>query len=106
VEAVLVTRIVGRDIVAHQNPVWVGATGDSPFFGGWHGYYGMAMAGPVGSYETESVEYTVETVLYDVEDSKPLWGARSTTSRKRPTDFGRDIAGRVADELKAAGLAH
>jgi hypothetical protein len=99
VEAVLVSRIVGRDAHPEAYPEWVGGPAD-PYYYGWYGY--MGTYGPY--YAGESVEYTVETVLYDVQDKKPLWAARSTTTRKSPTDFADDIAGPMADELEAAGL--
>jgi hypothetical protein len=98
VEAVLVSRIVGRDAHPEAYPEWVGGPAD-PYYYGWYGYMGT-----YGPYTTGSVEYTVETVLYDIEDKKPLWAARSTTTRKSPTDFANDIAGPMADELVSAGL--
>ena len=55
-------------------------------------------------YTTETNEFIVETVLYDLKDDKPMWAARSNTSTTNPGDFGKDIAGKVAESLKKAGL--
>jgi len=46
----------------------------------------------------------VETVLYALDDNKPMWAARSVTRRTSPSAFAKDIGGTVADELKKAGL--
>jgi hypothetical protein len=96
IDAVLVSSIVGHEVHVDAYPA---AGPGGPYYHGWYGYMGT-----YSTYTTVSVEYTVETVLYDVEDSKPLWAAHSTTTRKSPADFGSDIAGPIADELEDAGM--
>jgi hypothetical protein len=96
-DAVLVSTIVGQQVHIDSYPTG-GPTGYS-YSRGWYGYMGA-----YGTSTTVSVEYTVETVLYDLEDQKPLWAARSTTTRKSPADFADDIADPIADELLDAGL--
>lgn len=96
IDAVLVSHIVGREV--HVDAYPAGGPG-GPYYHGWYGYMGS-----YGVYTTVSVEYTVETVLYDLEDKKPLWAAHTTTTRKSPADFGTDIADPIADELLEAGV--
>jgi hypothetical protein len=97
VDAVLVSSIIGQQVHVDSYPT--GGPVGGPYYHGWYGYMGS-----YGYSTTVSVEYTVETVLYDLEDQKPLWAARSTTTRKSPADFAEDIADPIADELEDAGL--
>ena len=107
VDAVLVSKIISRDVTVKSTPVWQTAVATDPFYGGWYGYFGgipVTDTGMVGGNVTEKTEYVWETVLYDLEDNKPMWAARSVSSRNSPGKFGSDIANRVASELKVAGL--
>jgi hypothetical protein len=102
VDGVLVTRVAGRKTQIQSTPVWVGAPVASPFYGGFYDYW--YAPGAVATYTTEESEFVVETVLYALSDNKPLWAARSVTSRDSPSKFARDIASTVADQLKKDGL--
>ena len=99
IDGALVSRIDRRTTKTESSPVWVG--GGVPTMGFYdYWYYPVA----VGTYTTESNEFVVETVLYDLRDNKPYWAARSNTSRTAPTKFANDIAKPVADSLKESGL--
>ena len=99
IDGALVSRIDRRTTKTESSPVWVG--GGVPTMG-FYDYYYYPVA--VGTYTTESNEFVVETVLYDLRDNKPYWAARSNTSRTAPTKFANDIAKPVADSLKESGL--
>src|SRR5262245_14859187 len=98
IDGVLVSRIDRRTTKTESTPVWVGG-------GPWVGYYDYWYTPvAVGTYTTESNEFIVETVLYNLRDDRPYWMARSNTSRTSPTKFANDIAKPVADSLKESGL--
>jgi len=99
IDGALVSRIDRRTTKTESTPVWVG--GGVPTMG-FYDYYYYPVA--VGTYTTETNEFVVETVLYDLRDNKPYWAARSNTSRTAPTKFANDIAKPVADSLKESGL--
>ena len=99
IDGALVSRIDRRTTKTESSPVWVG--GSVPTMG-FYDYYYYPVA--VGTYTTETNEFVVETVLYDLRDNKPYWAARSNTSRTAPTKFANDIAKPVADSLKESGL--
>ena len=102
IDAALVSRIVRSDTKVDSTPVYAGTA----YYGGFYGYYSMPMMPmTVGSYTTTTTEYVIETVLYDLEDQKPMWAGRSRTTTTSPAQFARDIGGKVAEELKAGGLA-
>ena len=98
IDGALVTRVDRRTTKTETTPVFVGG---GTYYAGFYDYWYTPVA--VGSYTTESNEFIVESILYDLLDSKPLWMARSNTSRTDPGKFGQDIAGPVADALKSSG---
>ncbi len=98
IDGALVSRIDRRTTKTESTPVWVGG-GYAP---GFYDYWYTPVA--VGTYTTESNEFVVETVLYDLRDNRPYWMARSNTSRTNPTKFAQDISGQVAESLKQSGL--
>ena len=98
IDGALVSRIDRRTTKTESTPVWVGGG----YAVGFYDYYYTPVA--MGTYTTESNEYVVETVLYNLRDNRPYWMARSNTSRTAPTKFANDIAKPVADSLKASGL--
>jgi hypothetical protein len=99
IDGALVSRIDRRTTKTESSPVWVG--GGVPTMGFYdYMYYPVA----VGTYTTETNEFVVETVLYNLRDNKPYWAARSNTSRTAPTKFANDIGKPVADSLKESGL--
>ena len=98
IDGALVSRIDRRTTKTESTPVWVGGG----YAVGFYDYYYTPVA--MGTYTTESNEFVVETVLYDLRDNRPYWMARSNTSRTAPTKFANDIAKPVAESLKASGL--
>jgi hypothetical protein len=98
IDGVLVSRVDRRTTKTESTPVWVGG---GPVVG-YYDYWYTPMA--VGTYTTESNEFIVETVLYNLSDDRPYWAARSNTSRTSPSKFANDIAGPVANSLKESGL--
>jgi len=98
IDGALVSRVDRRTTTTQSTPVWVGGG----YAVGFYDYYYTPVA--MGTYTTESNEFVVETVLYDLRDNRPYWMARSNTSRTAPTKFANDIAKPVADSLKASGL--
>lgn len=98
IDGALVSRIDRRTTKTESTPVWVGGG----YAVGFYDYYYTPVA--MGTYTTESNEYVVETVLYNLRDNRPYWMARSNTSRTAPTKFANDIAKPVADSLKQSGL--
>src|SRR5262252_587721 len=88
IDGALVSKIARADVKTEYYPVWVGAA-VTPV--GFYDYWYAPAA--VATYTTEDVDYVVETVLFDVEDGRPYWMARSNTSRTSPTKFAKDIGG-------------
>jgi hypothetical protein len=99
IDGALVSRIDRRTTKTESTPVWVG--GGVPAYG-FYDYWYAPVA--VGTYTTEENEFIVETILFDLEDGRPYWMARSNTSRTNPTKFANDIARPVAESLKQSGL--
>jgi len=99
IDGALVSRVDRRTTKTESTPVWVGGT-VAPV--GFYDYWYAPVA--IGTYTTESNEFIVETILYNLNDNRPYWMARSNTSRTAPDKFARDISGPVADALKQSGL--
>jgi len=99
IDGALVSCIDRRTTKTESTPVWVG--GGVPAYG-FYDYWYAPVA--VGTYTTEENEFIVETILFDLEDGRPYWMARSNTSRTNPTKFAKDIAKPVADSLKESGF--
>jgi len=102
IEGVLVSKIARRTTKLESTPVFIGGSYGAVYGGGYYDYWVAPAA--VATYTTEDNEFVVETVLYTLSDDKPMWAARSVTSRTSPTKFAKDIGGVVADDLKKAGL--
>ena len=102
IEGVLVSKVARRTTKLESTPVFVGGSYGAIYGAGFYDYWVAPMA--VATYTTEENEFVVETVLYTLDDNKPMWAARSVTSRTSPSAFARDIGGAVADGLKQAGL--
>ena len=102
IEGVLVSKVARRTTNLESTPVFVGGSYGAIYGAGFYDYWVAPMA--VATYTTEENEFVVETVLYTLDDNKPMWAARSVTSRTSPSAFARDIGGAVADGLKQAGL--
>jgi hypothetical protein len=101
IDGALVSRIDRADVKTQSTPVWVGTA--APTVGFYDYWYAPAPAA-VATYTTEESNYVVETVLFDVDDGRPYWAARTNTGRTEPTKFAKDIAGPVAQSLKESGL--
>lgn len=98
IDGALVSRVDRKTTKTESTPVWVGGG----YAVGFYDYYYTPVA--MGTYTTESNEFVIETVLYNLRDNRPYWMARSNTSRTNPTKFANDIAKPVAESLKASGL--
>ncbi len=101
INGALVSRIDRSDVKTEYSPVWVGTSVATV---GFYDYWYAPAPAAVATYTTEDVKYVVETVLFDVDDGRPYWMARSNTSRTSPTKFANDIAKAVAKSLKESGL--
>ncbi|HME92184.1 MAG TPA: hypothetical protein VKE49_12225 [Myxococcaceae bacterium] len=99
IDGALVSRIDRATVKTESTPVFVGVGGATV---GFYDYWYAPAA--VGTYTTEETNYVVETVLFDVDDGRPYWAARTNTGRTEPTKFAKDIAGPVAQSLKESGL--
>jgi len=99
IDGALVSRIDRADVKTQYYPVWVGGA-VTPV--GFYDYWYAPAA--VATYSREDIDYVVETILFDIDDARPYWMARSNTSRTSPTKFAKDIAGPVAQSLKGSGL--
>ena len=99
IDGALVSRIDRADVKTEYTPVFVGGGGTAV---GFYDYWYAPAA--VATYTTEESNYIVETILFDVDDGRPYWMARSNTSRTSPTKFAKDIARPVAQSLKESGL--
>jgi len=99
IDGALVRRIVRADVKTEYTPVFVG--GGVVAVGFYDYWYAPAA---VATISTEDTEYAVESVLFDIDNARPYWMARSNTSRTSPTKFANDIGGPVAEALKKSGL--
>jgi len=99
IDGALVSRIVRADVKTEYTPVFVG--GGVVAVGFYDYWYAPAA---VATISTENTEYAVESVLFDIDNARPYWMARSNTSRTSPTKFANDIGGPVAQSLKESGL--
>ena len=99
IDGALVSRIVRADVKTEYTPVFVG--GGVVAVGFYDYWYAPAA---VATYTTEDTDYAVETVLFEIDNARPYWMARSNTSRTSPTKFANDIGGPVAEALKKSGL--
>jgi len=102
IEGVLVSKIARRTTKLESTPVFIGGSYGAIYGGGFYDYWAAPMA--VATYTTEENDFIVETVLYALDDNKPMWAMRTDTSRTSPSKFAGDIGGAVADDLKKAGL--
>ena len=88
IDGALVRRIVRADVKTEYTPVFVG--GGVVAVGFYDYWYAPAA---VATISTEDTEYAVESVLFDIDNARPYWMARSNTSRTSPTKFANDIGG-------------
>ena len=100
----LVLRAVDKE---HEERYVPGETWHSPVvYRSWGGYwrYGWTAVHEPGYMTTDTV-YTVETLLYSLEDEKLVWAGRSETTNPGDLEtFISDYAAAVDDELRKSGL--
>ena len=102
---VVVMRALGREqeMTSQGGTMWYTSGSYSSFWGGYWGTGWNAVYTP-GYLNTETI-VTVETLVYSLGQDKLIWGGRSkTTNPKRVDDAIHDLANKVANEMKKAGL--
>jgi len=102
-DGALVSRVVNIHIDDSKGPQWVG--GAYVPAGGWYGYYTTYAYVPVSRVSEGETSFDVETVLYLLEDEKPMWAARSTSKEQSPKKLAAAIRDAVIDAFKARGVA-
>jgi len=79
----------------------------TPMYSGmWGGYWGYGWGGVYdpGYLKTENILH-VETLVYSVDQNKLLWAGQSKSTNPKNVDgLIKDLVGKVADEMKKAGL--
>ncbi|MEW5738793.1 MAG: hypothetical protein AB1938_07690 [Myxococcota bacterium] len=103
VDGALVSRVVNIHFNDSKGPQWVG--GAYVPTGGWYGYYTSYAYVPVSRVSEDSATYDVETVLYLLEDEKPMWAARSKSSETSPKKLAAAIGDAVSDAFRERGVA-
>jgi hypothetical protein len=101
---VVALRLVGRDQELGGSPAQYYAA--PPYSSMWGGYWGMGFGGlyDAGYVRTEQV-FFVETLIYALEQNKLVWAGQSKTTNPKSVDqLVRDLVGKVAGEVKKAGL--
>jgi hypothetical protein len=101
---VVVLRLVDRAQEASAtNPTYWAA----PTYGNvWSGYWSYGWGGlyDPGHVRVDNVLY-VETLVYSLEQNKLVWaGLSKTTNPKSANDLVKELVGKVAGEVKKAGL--
>ncbi len=112
VAGAVVMRVVGKDqqlsaSAGGYSPAGVGYWGSpvyTSFYGG--GFYGYGWGGVyMPGYVTTDTIISVETLIYDLQQNKLLWAARSqTTNPEKVGPFVKELTAKVAAELKKEGL--
>ena len=101
---VVALRLVGSQSEVSSTP-GMGYVG--PYYGGfWGGYYGYSwgMVYDTGYVRTDNV-FHVETLVYSLEQNKLVWAGQSKTTNPSSADaFIKELVGKVAAEVKKAGL--
>ena len=101
---VVVLRLTDRAQEASaQNPMYWAA----PTYGNvWSGYWSYGWGGlyDAGHVKVDNILY-VETLVYSLEQGKLVWaGLSKTTNPKSANDLVKELVGKVASEVKKAGL--
>ncbi len=102
VQGLVVMRLVDTD----QQKVYSSVVWSSGYYGNaWDYYgYGWSTAYPIGKAHTQTT-ITVETLLYDLANAKPIWaGVSRTTNPKDTGSFMKEMAKDIGKKLKEAGL--
>jgi hypothetical protein len=97
-------RLVGQDKEMTGSPAMYYST---PGYGSmWGGYWGMGWGGVYdpGYVRTENI-FHVEVLVYSLEQNKLVWAGQSRTTNPKTADkLVKEVVGKVADEIKKAGL--
>ncbi len=105
VVGVAAMRVVGKDKEITQSPgTYWGGAGYATFWGS--GYYGTGWGAVYepGYLRTDTI-VSVDTLIYSLRQDKLVWAGRSeTTNPKNVQKFVKELAGKVADQLKKLGL--
>lgn len=102
--AVVVMRGIGeRTEINYRAPSYYTVPSYSGFWGGYYDYGWTSVSDP--GYLTTSQIVTVETLVYDLESNKLVWGGRSQTVDPRKLGkFIREIVDEASREMKKAGV--
>lgn len=103
IQGLVVMRLVGADTQkVYSSVVW-----SSGYYGNVWDYwgYGWASVYPIGKARNE-LTITVETLLYDITSSAPLWAAVTRTTDPKDTgSYMKSLAKDVVKRLEKDGLA-
>jgi hypothetical protein len=101
---IVTLRLVGRDLDVSSSAASYYSAAN--YAGVWGGYWSYGWGGVYdpGYVRTETVLH-VETLVYSLEQNKLVWAGQSRTTNPKSADaLVRDIVGKVAGEMKKAGL--
>jgi len=106
VAGVVSMRVAGKEKEINSTP---GGMYAAPYYGSYWaggGYYGWAWGGAYSpSYVTTDTIVYVETLIYSMAQDKLVWAGRSeTTNPEKVGPFVKELAAKVAAELKKEGL--
>ncbi len=106
VAGVVVMRVVGseKDVTSTPGGFYAAPSYSSFWAGG--GYYGWAWGGvyDTGYVRTDTI-VSVEMLVYNLSQDKLVWAGRSqTTNPKKVGPFVKELARKLAGELKKEGL--
>jgi hypothetical protein len=105
-KGVIAMRVVGKDKEISSTPGgYYGSPYYSSFWAGG-GYYGYAWGGVYSpSYIQTDTIVSVETLAYDLTQDKLIWAGQSqTTNPSKVGPFIKELAAKVAAEMKKEGL--
>ena len=107
VAGVVAMRVIGKEQEITQSPgTYWGGAGYATFWG--TGYWGTGWGAVYepGYLRTDTI-VQVETLIYSLRQNKLVWAGRSeTTNPSTLPKFVKDLAKKVADQLKKLGLTH
>lgn len=107
VRGVVSMRVVRTDKELNQTPGYWYTGANAPYYGSfWGGYYGWgwgAVYSP-GYLRTDTI-VSVETLVYDLDQDKLVWGGVSSSTNPDNLDsFIKELVTKAAAEIRKAGL--
>lgn len=104
IDGVVVVRAVGSEKEVTYTPgTWTARPMYRSFWGGYY-RYGWGSVYEPGYLRTDTV-VTVETLVYSMNDDKLIWaGSSQTTNPARVDAFVKELAGKVADQMRKEGV--